>query len=59
MPTNEEYKLLLMECVISLSNSVTSELVFEVYTKVNAPKLCQMVYVALEIAKTEKMRVLR
>lgn len=59
LPISEEYKLAIMECTNFLSKSVSSDLIFEIYSKNNAPKLCQMVYVAIEIAKTEKMRQLR
>lgn len=48
-----------MECMVSLANSVSSDLVFDLYTKENAPKFCQMLYVALEIAKQEQLRSLR
>lgn len=48
-----------MECTKYLSESLSSDLIIEVYSKENAPKLCQMVYVAIEMAKTEKMKALR
>lgn len=59
LPVSEEYKLTILESTKYLSKSLSSDLIFEVYSKENAPKLCQMVYVAIEIAKTEKMRQLR
>lgn len=59
LPISEEYKLAIMECTIQLSKSLSSDLILEIYTKENAPKLCQMIYVAIEVAKTERMRVLR
>lgn len=39
--------------------SVSSDLVITLYTKENAPKLCQMLYVVLELAKAEQFRKLR
>lgn len=56
---SEEYKLLIVQCMISLTKSVSWEIVTEIYKKENTPKLCQALYVALEIAKTEKLRSLR
>lgn len=56
---NEEYKLAIMKCTTNLAKSLASDLILTVYSKENAPKLCQMIYVAMEIAKNEKMRSLR
>ncbi|KAJ8974649.1 hypothetical protein NQ317_019885 [Molorchus minor] len=59
LPIYEEYKLSIMQCMTSLAKSVSSELILTLYTKENSPKLCQMLYVAVEIAKTEQLRSLR
>lgn len=48
-----------MNCTAKLGESLSSDLILTVYAKENAPKLCQMIYVAIEIAKKEKMRTLR
>lgn len=48
-----------MKCTTQLSRSLDSELLIGIYSKENAPKLCQMVYVGIEVAKLEKMRALR
>lgn len=56
---SEEYKLAIMRCTTNLAKSLSSDLILTVYSKENAPKLCQMIYVAIEIAKKEKMRTLR
>lgn len=59
LPMSEEYKLSIMKCTKALAKSVTSELVSELYTKVNVPKLSQMLHVTIEIAKTEQLKSLR
>ncbi|KAJ8942240.1 hypothetical protein NQ318_003087 [Aromia moschata] len=59
LPIHEEYKLRIMECMTSLAKCMSSELMFTLYTKENSPKLCQMLYIAIEIAKTEQLRSLR
>lgn len=59
LPVQEEYKLSIIECTKSLTKSVSSELIFELYTKANAPKLCQMLYASIEIAKNEQLKNLR
>ncbi|KAG5887572.1 hypothetical protein JTB14_009980 [Gonioctena quinquepunctata] len=59
LPIHEEYKLSIIECTKSLAKSVSSDLIFDLYTKTNAPKLCQMLYVSIEIAKMEQLRTLR
>ncbi|CAG9825114.1 unnamed protein product [Phaedon cochleariae] len=59
LPIHEEYKLSIMQCTKSLAKSVSSDLLFDLYTKGNAPKLCQMLYVSIEIAKNEQLRSLR
>lgn len=56
---SEEYKLSIMECMVSLCKSLSWDLVLNIYTKNNAPKLCQMLYVAIEMAKKESFRKLR
>ncbi|CAH0559229.1 unnamed protein product [Brassicogethes aeneus] len=56
---SEEYKLSILDCMTSLAKCLSSEVIFDIYTKENAPKFCQMLYVALEIAKKEQMRSLR
>lgn len=38
---------------------VSSDLVFSLYTRENAPRFCQMLYTALEVAKTEQLKSLR
>ncbi|XP_018569428.1 TELO2-interacting protein 1 homolog [Anoplophora glabripennis] len=59
LPIPEEYKLSIMNCMASLMKCVSSDLVFSLYTRENAPRFCQMLYTALEIAKTEQLRSLR
>ncbi|XP_028154357.2 TELO2-interacting protein 1 homolog [Diabrotica virgifera virgifera] len=59
LPIPEEMKLSVMLCTKALARSVSTDLLPELYNKVNAPKLCQMIYVALELAKFEKLRSLR
>lgn len=56
---SEEYKLVVVQCMISLTKSVSWDVVTELYKKENTPKLCQVLYVALELAKNEKLRTLR
>lgn len=56
---SEEYKLSILECMISLCKSLSWDVVQNIYTKNNAPKLCKMLYVALEMAKKENFRKLR
>lgn len=45
--------------MISLTKSISWDIVIEIYKKENTPKLCQALYVALELAKHEKLRILR
>nr|XP_023014503.1 TELO2-interacting protein 1 homolog [Leptinotarsa decemlineata]XP_023014504.1 TELO2-interacting protein 1 homolog [Leptinotarsa decemlineata]XP_023014505.1 TELO2-interacting protein 1 homolog [Leptinotarsa decemlineata]XP_023014506.1 TELO2-interacting protein 1 homolog [Leptinotarsa decemlineata] len=59
LPIHEEYKLSIIECTKSLARSVSTDIIFELYSKTNAPKLCQMLYVSIEVAKTEKLKSLR
>ncbi|CAG9826267.1 unnamed protein product [Diabrotica balteata] len=59
LPIPEEMKLSVMLCSKALARSVSTDLLSELYNKVHAPKLCQMVFVAKEIAKVEKLRSLR
>ncbi|XP_057672878.1 TELO2-interacting protein 1 homolog isoform X1 [Diorhabda carinulata] len=59
LPVSEEYKLSIMKCTKALAKSVTTELVSELYTKAHVPKLCQMLHVTIEIAKTEQLKSLR
>lgn len=56
---SEEYKLLIVQCMIALTKSLSWDIITDVYKKENTPKLCQALYVALEIAKHEKLRTLR
>ncbi|KAJ8959272.1 hypothetical protein NQ314_006300 [Rhamnusium bicolor] len=56
---HEEYKLSIMECMTSLAKCISTELIFVLYTRENAPKLCQMLYVAVEVAKNDQLRSLR
>ncbi|XP_044259185.1 TELO2-interacting protein 1 homolog [Tribolium madens] len=56
---SEEYKLSIVQCMTSLSKNLSSSVIEELYVKQNAPKLCQMIYVMLEIAKIEQFKALR
>ncbi|XP_063909733.1 TELO2-interacting protein 1 homolog isoform X2 [Zophobas morio] len=56
---SEEYKLSIVECMTALAKCLKSSLIAELYVKENAPKLCQMIYVVLEVAKNEQFRALR
>lgn len=56
---SEEYKLLIIQCLFALTKSLSWDVVTEIYKKENTPKLCQALYVTLEIAKNEKLRSLR
>ncbi|XP_025829077.1 TELO2-interacting protein 1 homolog [Agrilus planipennis] len=56
---HEEYKLLLVNCITALTRCLTWDVITNLYTKVHAPKLCQIIYVIVEIAKTEHLRKLR
>lgn len=56
---SEEYKLSLIECMTELSNCLSSSVIEQLYVKQNAPKLCQMIFAVLEVAKTEEFKTLR
>ncbi|RZB40886.1 TELO2-interacting protein 1 -like, partial [Asbolus verrucosus] len=59
MDISEEYKLSIVECMISLAKCLDSSVVESLYVKENAPKLCQMIYVLLDLAKMEQFKTLR
>jgi hypothetical protein len=56
---SEEYKLSIVECMTALAKCLSSCVVESLYVKENAPKLCQMIYVLLELAKNEQFKTLR
>lgn len=55
----EDYKLSIIRCMTTISKSITHSVAEELYIKENAPKLCQMLYVLIEIAKVEKYKTLK
>ncbi|XP_008201481.1 TELO2-interacting protein 1 homolog [Tribolium castaneum] len=59
LSTSEEYKLSIVQCMTSLAQNLSSSIIEELYVKQNAPKLCQMIYVMLEMAKNEQFKTLR
>lgn len=59
LPISEEYKLLIIQCMLALTKSLSWDIIMDIYNKDNTPKLCQALYVVLEIAKYEKLRTLR
>ncbi|XP_050294398.1 TELO2-interacting protein 1 homolog [Anthonomus grandis grandis] len=56
---SEEYKSALLNCMIALVKSVSSETLKEIYSKENVSKLSQIIYVCAELAKNETARHIR
>lgn len=58
-PVTEEYKLEILKCMICLIESVSEQIIDQLYVKENIPKFSQIIYVCGELAKKEKSRDLR
>ncbi|CAG9769438.1 unnamed protein product [Ceutorhynchus assimilis] len=59
LPSTEEYKLAILKCMTSLINSVSPDILEELYVKENVPKFSQIVYVCSQIAEDDVARNIR
>ncbi|XP_066156634.1 TELO2-interacting protein 1 homolog isoform X2 [Euwallacea fornicatus] len=59
LPICEEYKTSLLKCMTSLMNSISYELVEELYVNEYIPQFSQIIYVCTELARHERAKNIR